>query len=416
MSDSTASDNIKRRGLFKGLGFGLLAGIGGSQLLRDEKLCLDESLPADAPASSHALRRLMSTFNDFDQDYLSGFLGDPDAAEVAEGERYLLHLLATGIELFVEGDAERPEFIPIVSPRRKLMGDNADAMYYHSQIAGGQRYRIYGRRKGEVYLSLTVHSGDRPGGWATGVVSAINHQDIDFDDDGNFELILEPGSSGFHSSSDAVSVISRHYFLNERYAAADPSVQPELFIEPLEPPPPPLPPSDEDMAARLDALNEFIRANSIDRPMLNPLATPDWFSLIPNRLGQPAKWQPDNAGGGWGAVDNAYSAGLFRLDEDEALIIEGVMPDCVFANVLLWNRFMQSFDYRYQQVSLNKKQMQIAPDGSFTIVIAARNPGVTNWLDTAGRKNGIVFWRFLLPEGEFAPISTRVEKLEKLQN
>jgi hypothetical protein len=34
------------------------------------------------------------------------------------------------------------------------------------------------------------------------------------------------------------------------------------------------------------------------------------------------------------------------------------------------------------------------------MVLAPRDPGVPNWIDTEGRPFGIVFWRFMLPEGE----------------
>ena len=32
------------------------------------------------------------------------------------------------------------------------------------------------------------------------------------------------------------------------------------------------------------------------------------------------------------------------------------------------------------------------------MVIAHRDPGVPNWLDTEGRPSGTIFWRFLEPE------------------
>ena len=37
------------------------------------------------------------------------------------------------------------------------------------------------------------------------------------------------------------------------------------------------------------------------------------------------------------------------------------------------------------------------------MVLAHRDPGVPNWLPTEGRPFGLVFWRFMLPEG---PIDT----------
>jgi hypothetical protein len=56
-----------------------------------------------------------------------------------------------------------------------------------------------------------------------------------------------------------------------------------------------------------------------------------------------------------------------------------------------------SYEYRYGRVSLNRKQMRLGEDGSYRIVIAHRDPGVPNWLDTEGRPFGTAFWRFQLP-------------------
>jgi hypothetical protein len=100
----------------------------------------------------------------------------------------------------------------------------------------------------------------------------------------------------------------------------------------------------------------------------------------------------------WHAVDNAYSMGPFVLKPDEALVMSGRLPKCSFANVVLWNRWMASFEYRGQRISLNRKQMKLEPDGSYRIVIAARDPGVPNWLASEGRPTGTIFWRFQLPQ------------------
>jgi hypothetical protein len=55
-----------------------------------------------------------------------------------------------------------------------------------------------------------------------------------------------------------------------------------------EPPPPPRqPPSDADTARRLRWINNFLRANSIERPTNDPSITPAWFSLVPNVIGKP---------------------------------------------------------------------------------------------------------------------------------
>jgi len=68
--------------------------------------------------------------------------------------------------------------------------------------------------------------------------------------------------------------------------------------------------------------------------------------------------------------------------------------------VCLWNRHMQSYDYANRQVYRNRRQTRLEADGSFRIVLAHRDPGVPNWIDTEGRPFGMVFWRFMLPRGD----------------
>ena len=69
---------------------------------------------------------------------------------------------------------------------------------------------------------------------------------------------------------------------------------------------------------------------------------------------------------------------------------------------------MQTLDYLRGTVSLNRAQTVAGPDGTVRIVIAHRDPGVPNWLSTEGRPFGLVYWRFMLPEG---PIDTPVAEV-----
>jgi hypothetical protein len=51
---------------------------------------------------------------------------------------------------------------------------------------------------------------------------------------------------------------------------------------------------------------------------------------------------------------------------------------------------MQSLDYRYFQISVNKYTAHYEPDGSVIIIIAGRDPGpkYKNWLNTLGHREG----------------------------
>ena len=101
---------------------------------------------------------------------------------------------------------------------------------------------------------------------------------------------------------------------------------------------------------------------------------------------RPQRWSSET---GYGNLHAHYCAAPFVLMPDEALLIEGELPPCRFANVVLWNRYMQSFDYTRRRVSLNRAQMTLGDGGSYRIVVAHRDPGLPNWLDTEGRASGL---------------------------
>ena len=117
---------------------------------------------------------------------------------------------------------------------------------------------------------------------------------------------------------------------------------------------------------------------------------------------------------GLAAADAHYSMAPFLLGPDEAMIITGRWPQCRFANVCLWNRFQQTFDYQTRTVSLNRSQTRLDADGGFTMVLAHQDPGLPNWLDTEGNPFGLVFWRFFLVEGEVATPQVEVVKFSEL--
>ena len=49
-------------------------------------------------------------------------------------------------------------------------------------------------------------------------------------------------------------------------------------------------------------------------------------------------------------------------------------------------------DYRYRNGSLNRNQMRVNDDGSFTFVVAHNDPGISNWLDTEGHMMGNIYF------------------------
>lgn len=323
--------------------------------------------------------------------------------DLVEGLRSVLHLLSAGIDFYLEGDPERPAFVRIVSPTRKFLGDNPDAIYHFARLRGDRGYRVTGRKGDACYVSFTIHgrSADgKLGGAAEPVLADVNDRGLRLEADGSFEIAIAPerppdARNWIQLPPNAASLITRHYYELEGAPAADPERRVELGIEPLVPPPRRAPLGDADLPARLHDVAEFVRGATVGR--VRPAVTPPFVSTTPNELGEPMVFRMSQSES-WGAVDIAYSMGPFRLGPEEALLIEGRYPRCAFANVVLWNKHLAAFEYRDRRVSLNRVQTRLEPDGSYRIVIAHRDPGVPNWLDTEGHGEGIVFWRFLLPQ------------------
>lgn len=328
---------------------------------------------------------------------------EADEIDQVEKLRNVLHLLSAGLELYLEGDPERPEFARIVSPTRKILGDNPDAIYHFARLRGDRSYRIRGRKRDECYVSFTIHgraSDGKLGGAAEPVLADVNDRGLALDADGRYEIVLSaeapPGARNWlRLPPNAASLIARHYWELEESPAADPARRVEIEIEALAPAGARPPLADATFAARLRDVAEFVKGSTIGRP--KPAVSPPFVSTTPNELGTPMVFRMAGSDA-WGAVDIAYSMGPFELEPDEALVMEGRFPRCAFANVVLWNPHLAAFEYRDRRVSLNRAQTKLEPDGSYRMVLAARDPGVPNWLDTEGHRRGMIFWRFLLPE------------------
>ncbi|HWS45259.1 MAG TPA: hypothetical protein VN636_05305, partial [Acidimicrobiia bacterium] len=163
-------------------------------------------------------------------------------------------------------------------------------------------------------------------------------------------------------------------------------------------------------AAGLRRVTNYIRSRSLEQTRPGEGDQPAFVSREPNRF--PAPVTPGHHA--LAAFDAAYSMAPYVLGPDDALVMTGRWPQCRCANVSLWNRHLQTYDYAHRQVSLNRAQTRLEADGTFRMVIAHRDPGVPNWLDTEGRPFGMVFWRYFLPEGEIATPQAEVVAFDTL--
>ncbi len=143
---------------------------------------------------------------------------------------------------------------------------------------------------------------------------------------------------------------------------------------------------DADLARRIRAATTWVREQASIVPI--PLGTP-------NAIDPP--YPVPTSTFGWAAGDAAYAMGAFELADDEALVIRGRSPECVFWNMCLWNRLLHTYNYDYERVTINGAEVHYEPDGSWIIVISARRPSHPNWVSTAGHGSGRIWFRWFLP-------------------
>lgn len=362
-----------------------------------------------ASESRNALRELIALLQEVDQRFLSAEWNLSTGADVGEATRAAMHALQGGLALQFERAPERPAFRRIVTPTRKFTGDNADAIYYDAPISGRYAYRVRGNVAGAVYVSVTIEAGV-DGGLGGRTAGVLNDTQFDVAPDGSFELWLggpERARGWLPLPDDAFALTTRHYFEEKHCVAADAGKRIPLAIEVLGGSPPPPPPNDASIALGLRRAARFLRDRTIAMPPLANREQPAFVSKLPNNFPKPVK--PGALG--LAAFDAAYSMAPYLIGPGQALVIRARWPACRCPNVDLWTRHQMTYDYANRQVTLNRAQTQLDPDGSFRVVIAHEDPGVPNWLDSEGRPFGIVFWRFMLPEGEIETPRAELVKL-----
>lgn len=374
-----------------------------------------QAAAAPVSASGAAMGELLEALAAMQTEYLGPAYRITGAADLAEGHRLVLHLLNTAINFWLEADPERPLFTPYVAPARKLLGDNPDALYYFAPVRGDRSYRIRGNLAGASFTSFTVEGGSPDGSAAARSVAALDDGDIVADAAGNYEVLVsarKPATGNWLPlDASAVQITTRHYYESRNCIVNQTAFQVPLTIEALDPPPLAPAAGDAEIAQRIRTIARFVRAMLAMSVGSGSGPRPAWFSTVPNVFSTPGAWQSET---GYGNLHAHYCAAPFVLGPEQALVIEGLLPPCRFANVVLWNRYMQSFDYTRRPVSLNRAQMHFGADGRYRVILAARDPGLPGWLDTEGRASGLVYWRFLLPRGEVPAPQARVVELASL--
>ena len=109
-----------------------------------------------------------------------------------------------------------------------------------------------------------------------------------------------------------------------------------------------------------------------------------------------------------------FQLGAWELGRDDALVIDVTPPVCAYWNFQLGNIWAECLDKR-RRISVNHVTAAYEPDGSVRLVVAHRDPGHPNWIDTAGHSHGIMGMRWVRAETHPAA-TTRVASLDEARS
>ncbi len=101
-----------------------------------------------------------------------------------------------------------------------------------------------------------------------------------------------------------------------------------------------------------------------------------------------------------GSPSTTYGLGSFELDLDEALLVQWQMPDTAYWSFQLQDVWSNPLDFFNYQTDLGMADAAIDDTGTFRAVVSAQDPGIANWLDTRGLRDGVVIMRNYRARGE----------------
>ena len=314
----------------------------------------------------------------------------PDTAfDRAEGARYLSRLIRLGLEIYVEhGDVDFPSFYMPSHETAKMGGDNPDNLYLSATISGDRSYRIWGNIGTVTYLSV----GSKANRYAVDgtMVSTGELDKTGFrpDANGDYEVIAStenPGSgkAWLPLASDSTMLHIRQTFLDRR--TEHPAT---CRIERISPgPAAPAPIEPERLAERMMRAADFVVNTS--------KLFVGWITLFMSRPNEIIDWGQEMFIKAGGDPQIFYVHGYWRLEPDQAWVIRTEVPECEHWNFQINNCWMESLDYRYHPVWVNKASAKHDPDGRVTIVVSERDPGFGNWIPTLGHRQGSGMFRWV---------------------
>lgn len=323
-----------------------------------------------------------------------------DAFQQAEGLRYLTRLTRAGLEAYVEyNDPQFPVLRRMVHETVKLGADNPDNYYFNTQISGENEYLISGKRNSIHYIGFFTQNGSYGSTGGLAPCGVLQGKDLELNDDGSFEIMLSKerkGKNWLKIESESSLLMVRQTFFDRMT-----EVPAELGIENLNGIKQPQKLTPKQINDGLKMASMFVAGA--------PILFARWAKGFQKHSNQLPEFDAEVSNAAGGDADIIYYHSYWKLADNEALKIKVKAPECDNWNFQLNNYWMESLDYRYFNICINKGNAIYEDDGSLIIHVASHNNGYKNWINTCEHNEGTMCWRWYRLEKGSEPVEPHCE-------
>jgi hypothetical protein len=292
-------------------------------------------------------------------------------ADLLEGLQYLAGGIAACTHIAFDYDRDHPFLQSGTGPFTKMGLDNPDTLYFGTRVAAGREYVVTGKRGTTTDLSFQLLGGEYTDQNVPDSETAFDDRRLDIAADGSFQWRFTP-------ANNAQLVIREVY--NDWSAQRGQIAIARTDTAGTAPVP---------LTAELIEKRWATAGKQLVQRVKTWLQFPQWFYMkIPVNTMIAPRLTPG------GLATQYSSAGHFELTPEQALLITLPVTDAPYLGFQLGSLWYISLDYINHQTSLNGTQAQADPDGKIRIVVAERNPGVTNWVETTGHRKGFLQFRW----------------------
>ncbi len=292
-------------------------------------------------------------------------------ADLLEGLQYLAGGIAACTHLAFDYDRDHPFLQSGTGPFTKMGLDNPDTLYFGTRVQAGRDYVVTGTRGTTTDLSFQLLGGEYTDDNVPDSETAFDDRQLDVGANGDYEWRFTP-------KTNAQLVIREVY--NDWSAQRGKVAIARVDTAGTAPPP---------LTNELIEKRFAVAGKQLVQRIKTWLQFPQWFYMnIPVNTMVAPRLTPG------GLATQYSSAGHFELTPDQALVITLPATDAPYLGFQLGSLWYISLDYINHQSSLNGTQAQVDADGKIRIVVADRNPGVTNWVETLGHRKGFLQFRW----------------------